>query len=391
MLLWTIFAGLTAFALIVVLWPLLRGRAQQDSGGLTYDAAIFKDQIDEIDAELETGLLSEAEAESARNEVSRRLLEAARDDQPPEKGSDGTRSGLAAFALAAAFLLLPVTSSGLYLFYGSPGLPDQPLAARLSKPAEGHNIQTLVAQVEARLREQPQDGRGWEVIAPVYLRLKRFDDAADAYAKALRILGETPERLSDYGNARVLASDGVVDDTARRVLSRAVALNPQMMRARFWLAVAYEQDGMNERAVEAWRDLLARSEKDAPWREAVEQRLAELTGGDEDKKDEGKKQVAGNEALRGPSSEDVTAAREMSAGDRAQMIGQMVAGLADRLRSEGGNIDEWKRLIRSYKVLGKPTEADKALADAKAAFAKDQAALADLDGFANALGMTIEP
>lgn len=394
--LWIIFAGITATALIAVLWPVLLGNKDQKSGELSFDAAVFKDQLEEIDAELERGLVSKSEAESAKTEVSRRLLAATRARDAGRTGQSVNDNGkIAGIALAAAFILVPVTSSALYLKYGSPGLSDQPLIARLSKPASGQNVETLVAQVEARLREHPQDGRGWEVIAPVYLRQRRFADAADAFGQVIRILGETPNRLSDYGNALILAQDGVVSEPARKVLQRAVSKDTNLMRAHFWLAVAHEQDGNAAKAVSAWRDLLGRSDADAPWRDAVQQRLAameKLADGRPNPEISSKpKRTAPGSELRGPTSEDVSAAGGMSATDRAAMIGGMVAGLSERLRTEGGSIEEWKRLVRSYMVLGKNEDAKKALTDARAAFAQKPGQLAEINELAASIGLKDNP
>ena len=393
--LWIIFAGMAAAVFITVLWPLLRSGKVVEHDAMSFDAAVFKDQIEEIEAEKERGLISDSEAKSARTEVSRRLLAAA--EAGNALASDQTptlNTRIAGITLAVAFLLVPVASSILYLVYGSPALRDQPLAARLSAPEGGQSIDTFIANVEARLREFPQDGRGWQVIAPVYLRLERFADASDAYGKALRILGETPQRLADYGNALVLAHDGVVTTAARKALQRALSLDENMVRARFWLAVAHEQDGDTKKAADAWRALLDRSEPDAPWRAVVEERLAEtqkLAGLKPEKSEPAQSGPSYDGALKGPTSEDVASAQDMSAGDRAAMIGQMVAGLADRLRSEGGSPDEWKRLIRSYMVLGRKDDAAKALANARVAFAEKAEALAALDTLAKSLGLNENP
>ncbi len=111
--------------------------------------------------------------------------------------------------------LVPLLALGLYLLYGSPRLPDQPLALRLEDPSNSQNLEALVARVEARLREHPEEGEGWDVIAPVYMGWQRYQDAADAYGEAIRLLGPTAKRLSGQGQALVLANNGVVSEEAR--------------------------------------------------------------------------------------------------------------------------------------------------------------------------------
>ncbi len=391
MILWIIFAGLTAAAMIAVLWPLLR-QGKQIVEAAAYDTAVFKDQLEEITSEQERGVISQTEAEAARTEVSRRLLAAARigeNKNAPASAAPGRN--IPALALVCTFICVPITSAALYLVYGSPALPDRPLASRLETSSGAKQVEALVARVEARLRDSPEDGRGWEVLAPVYLRMQRFADAADAFGKALRLLGETPQRLVLYGNALVLSHDGVVTEPARLALQKAAAGDGSLVRAHFWLAVAKEQDGQYKQAAQAWRDLLKRSSKDAPWREVVQQRLAAveqqagLAGSGKSAARTGAK--PGEAIAKGPTQEDIAASRDMSSSDRTAMIAQMVAGLAERLKSNGGNIEEWKRLVRSYTVLGKKQEAVKALADARGVFAGDLKSLASLNELANSLGL----
>ena len=234
MVLWMIFALLAGATLIGILYPFLRSKPPVLDEA-AYDTAVFKDQLHEIADEEERGVISKAEAQAARTEVSRRLLAAAEGGKKKAKLAIARSASGATLALVSVFLLVPVASTALYLVYGSPGLPDQPLAARLQAPDGHQDIAALVARVEARLREDPQDGRGWEVLAPVYLRQRRFADAANAYGKAAQLLGETPRRLIEFGNALVLANNGIVNEHARAILQRALAQDDSLIRAHFWL------------------------------------------------------------------------------------------------------------------------------------------------------------
>lgn len=386
MILWTIFAGLTTAALVFVLWPFLR-LSRTDVDPTAYDSAVFKDQLEELASEEERGLISSDEAEAARTEVSRRLLAASRAGIE-KAGAISTRQGnIPALALVCAFICVPVASIGLYLIYGSPGLPDRPLVARLDQNTKNPNIEVLIAKVEARLRQNPEDGRGWEVLGPVYMRLQRFSEAADAFGKAIRLLGETSDRLVDFGNAEVFANEGVVTERARKAFQGAVEKDPELSQAHFWLAVAQEQDGSLEKAAEAWRALLKRGSADAPWRSTVQQRLASL----ERQMGigiSGKPVQSSNSTTdKGPDRGQIEAARNMSRSDRSTMIKQMVSALSERLRSDGGSVDEWKKLVRSYAVLGDNEATVKAIADAKKALAQDAQAVSAINEMARKLGL----
>lgn len=387
MVLWTTFAILTAAALAAVLWPYLRP-AKQEFEAAEYDAVVFKDQLGEVDADEARGIISSSEAEAARTEVSRRLLSVAGGRDNAKLNSVNKRNGnIPALALTCAFVCLPVLSGTLYLINGSPHIPDQPLTARLNVSTDQQKVGPLVARVEARLRQFPEDGRGWEVLAPVYMRQRRYAEAADAFGKALRILGETPRRFADFGVATVLADDGIVGETARKAMQEAVSGNPALVEAHFWLAVAKEQDGRFLEAASDWRALLKRGNAESPWVPMVEERLAGLVQREGIAPVEQTAAKPLGEALTGPTRDDIAAAGEMSSSDRSAMIKQMISRLAERLKSDGGSIEEWKRLIKSYTVFGDKQAARTALGDAKQTFAEDSGALASLGKLAGQLGL----
>ena len=131
----------------------------------------------------------------------------------------------------------------------SPRMPDEPLASRKVAPQANGGIEAAVAAVEARLTAKPDDGKGWAVIAPVYMRFERYADAAHAYAEALRLLGEDPSRRAAYGEALVAAAGGVVTDEARQAFDRALAEQPGQPQARYYVALAAEQDGKKADAI----------------------------------------------------------------------------------------------------------------------------------------------
>src|SRR5215207_574061 len=270
MILWLIFATMTATAMLAVLLP-LRRRAPARSGS---DVAVYRDQLEEIDRDRAAGLVGAGEAEAARVEISRRLIAAAapieqgRADAPVE-----AKWGRRAAALAGV-VMLPLGSAGLYLALGSPDIPSEPLAARSVASPAPMSIEAMIVQVEAHLARNPDDGRGWEVLAPIYLRAGRFDDAVKARRNALRLLGPTAVRQADLGQAMVAAADGVVTADARAAFERAAALDPADVMARYFFGLAAEQEGKREEAAAIWRKLLA--EPGARWTATVQAALAQI-------------------------------------------------------------------------------------------------------------------
>ncbi len=396
MLLWVLLAIITAVTVLVLLRPLARDDTELHDA-TSADIAVYKDQLREIDTDLDRGLISEQEASSARAELGRRLLRRSQGEATEARGPAAAGAGAGAYRTLglALSILLPIASVGFYLAVGSPGLPSRPHAERMQVSAEQASTEELVAKVEEQLRRTPEDGRGWEVLAPVYKRLMRFSDAANAYGQTIRLLGETPERLAGFAQSEILANNGLVTERARLALGRWAVLQPENPEANFWLAQALEQDGKKAEAIEKYRLLLSKSPPDAPWRASVEQRVAELTalagGAAEAKKaDEGSATGEGAKTAAvapGPDAEDVAAAAEMSPEQRQAFIDQMVTRLAQRLKENGNDAGGWKRLIRAYMVLGRDADARSALSDARRAFAKSEQMQMEFDEFAKGLGL----
>src|SRR5580700_2736286 len=209
--LWIGFALMSVAAVLAVLWPLTR-KPRNDRAGS--DLVVYRDQLGEIDRDRSAGLIGEAEAEAARIEVSRRLLAAADTQAPaPQQTQPLWHRRAAAVVALIVLLLLPV---GLYAAIGSPNIPRQPAYARAATPPDRQTVANLIGQIEQRLVQNPNDGTGWQLIGPVYMRLGRFDDAVVAFRKSLALNGETAGRFTVLGEALVGAANGVVTDEGKK-------------------------------------------------------------------------------------------------------------------------------------------------------------------------------
>lgn len=358
---WIVMALMTGAAVLLLLMPLARNR----SGALRNadDVAFYKAQIAEIDRDTQAGLIGAAEAETARAEAARRLLRAGGEQTAPGK-EPAARTKFASFI---ALLAVPATALPLYLYQGAPAMPDRPLAERRSADPAAVDIAEAVARIEAHLAKNPDDGRGYEVVAPVYFRMERYADAVRALANAIRLLGENPARLAAFGEALMAQSGGIVTPDAKNAFERAVKLDGQHVKARFYLAVARDQDGDRAGALADFEAMLTGAPADAPWTAIVRERIAEMKG-----------------AAVPPGGEALAA---LPAQERDAAIRSMVDGLETRLNSQGGSLEEWSRLIRAATVLGDRDRAVKALAAAREKLRAETGAATALDALAKELGL----
>lgn len=390
MMFWAVLGLMTAAAIVAILFPLLR-RAPADAPD--QDLAVYRDQLAEIERDLANGRIVREDAEAARIEVSRRLIAAA-ERAERSAGAGGAEAKPVArrawrFASAAALIALPLAAVAFYVSTGSPGLPGQPLAERMAKarampqaPAqEFGTLASLVVRVETHLEQNPDDARGWEVLAPVYMRFERFDDAVKARSNIIRILGPTAERTAALGEALVAAGGGIVTPAAKAEFDRALALDRENITAILYTGLAAKQAGDYAEARRIWEGMIARAPAGAEWIGFVQQAIAAL--GDKPPGSAAAARDAGRNAA--PTSGDGAPA-DLSAEQR-EMARGMVERLAKRLAENGADVDEWLRLVRSYLVLGDREKARAAAIDARRALSGDADKLQRLDSGVKALGV----
>lgn len=364
MIFWIAVAVATAAVALVLILPLARPSKSETGADAVDDRskeqAVYRDQLKELERDLVGGLITPSEADYARAEISRRLLAVS---EPVAETTVGetpkTRPLRRRLAEIAVIMMLPAIGVPLYLLVGAPGIPGQPLEERLANP--GDNMELLLAKVERHLLQEPDDGAGWDLVAPIYYRNQIFDKAVEAYQNAIRLKGPSAERSGNLAEALIALAQGKVSDEAVKALNDAVAADPQNVRARFYLALRMEQDGKRAEAFTAFSAIRKAAPADANYLELVDQHVAA--------NDPARPAPKPDAAPPGnPNADDVAAAQGMSGADRQQMILGMVETLDARLKNEPDNFDGWMRLVRSYGVLGMKDKAADALKRGLATF-----------------------
>ena len=349
--LWFIFVGLAVAASIFMALP-LRSRSQAISERNEASVAIFADQLSEVEADAERGLISQEDAQAAQIEIKRRLLALSR-----KKAGAGlrhvNRDGRA--VLWVATIAVPLAAAALYAQLGSPDVPAVAFAERESERAQQSQITELTGKLLERLQSDPEGGptEGWILLAQTYMRMGRYGDAALAMENVIDRADATSPVLSQYAEALVAAEDGIVTPKAREVLRRARAMDPANPAASFYEAIALDQEGDSDAAHDLLVSRLESADEPAPWMEvfiAQANRIGE-TIGREPVSLVSFAPMAGA-AAPGPTESDVSAAAEMSEEDRAAFIRSMVNRLAERLTETPDDLDGWLRLANAYRVLG---------------------------------------
>ena len=361
---WSVLFLMTAGALFGILWPFGRGAADDPAKGLASN--FYQAQVEAIERDRQAALIDDEDARIAKAQAGRRALADAK-----SAAADTKRVGRLRKATAlAVIVLLPTLAFGLYAKIGSPAMPDQPLAVRLAEQGANLDTNIMIAKVEAQLKQHPDDVRGFELLAPIYLRLGRVSEAVDAFHRIITLKGESGPARADYGEALVAQANGVVTPQALDSFEKALKLEPDNAKARYYQGLAAAQSGDNPRALALWQALVASAPPEAGWVDMVKAHIAQISG----------KQPS----PQGPMADAV---RAMPAAAQLTMIHAMIAKLSNRLQTQGNDPAGWQQLIRSLVVLKENAKAKTALADARKALAANQAGLSQVEALAQNLGL----
>lgn len=404
---WIIAAALAVGTGLLLALALLRGRSGAEPPA-AYDLRVYRDQLGEIDRDTGRGVIAADEAERLRAEVSRRILAA--DAQLRAGGATAGQPRLAGWIGAlVAMMVLAGGGLALYATVGAPGYGDMPLAQRIaaSEAARAERLTQDAAEARfgpgesappaditeehlalvARLREvvaaRPEDLEGLRFLVRSEAALGRMAAARHAQAKLIALRGEDAS-ASDHATLAELmieAAGGYVSTDAEAALRAALARDPRAPTARFYLGLYHLQLGRPDRAFPIWRDLLEESTPGAPWAAAIRAGIGEIASR------AGVRYTPPAPQGRGPSAADMEAAADMTPEARTEMIRSMVAGLSERLATQGGPASDWARLITAYGVLGETDRARETWAEARQTFSGDPAALEALRTAAEGAGL----
>jgi cytochrome c-type biogenesis protein CcmH len=395
MILWIALTVLTSLAVAGLAVPLVR---RHDLGTeRETNIAILKRQLGEIDAQEAAGSLARDEAEGMRTEIKRRILAEGRVNEGAARTLDPRTVPWVAVAIAGVVAL---AATGLYALIGRPDLPAaHAIAANPPEANEtGHpiaDVSTMIAQLESKLRTDPNDPEGWRMLGWSYSAVGRSGDAAEAYRRAAVLNPKNADYPSAEGDALVGAAQGQVTPTALAAFQAALKIDPNDPRARYYMALYEDQQGKHDQAMADWIALIKSAPPGAEWvkqvRDFVERIARDRHIDIADKLPPAAAPTAPavdqQAAQPGPTPDQVQAASQMPAGDREAMIHQMVDKLAGDLKTNPHDADGWMRLMRARMVLGETDKAAAAYHDAKVAFANSPGDLDALQKAAQSLGI----
>lgn len=251
---------LVAVSAALIVPPLWRGhRAAAEADRKAANLAIFRDQLAELASEKAEGSLADADYEQARSELQRRLLEDVEPGDSDSLPASHAPSRKLAIALALA---LPVLGLLAYGQLGNPQALDPAQTAAQPKMTPDQ-IYAMVDQLAEKMKANPDDLKGWLMLARSYKTLGRYPEAVAAYAKAEKLIDEDPDLLANYAETIAMANDNQLAGKPTQLIEKALKLNPQHGHSLFLGGAAAMEAGDKKKAIAYWEALLPQVEPDS--------------------------------------------------------------------------------------------------------------------------------
>ena len=413
MLFWLICGALVVLVAGSILAPFWRGRRLAEDDPAAYDLQVYRDQLREVDRDLQRGVIGADDAAQLRTEIGRKVLDADR-----RMGQGGERGGAAHAVWAVAVLAVILIGAGLiYQRDGAPGMADLPLADRFAAaersyatrpsqaeaeaqaatantapatdaPAPDADFAALMDQLRATVAQRPDDPEGLALLARNEARLGNLAAARKAQERLVEVRGDdaSAQDLAELAALMVEQAGGLITAESEALIARALALDPRNPQARYMVGLLHAQNGRPDRTFPIWARLLADGPPDAPWIAPIRATITELAwlAGQPDYQPP----EAAMPSLPGPDAEQMAAAEDLTPEERQQFIAGMVQRLESRLATEGGTPEEWARLIGSLVQIGNADHAAAIWSEAQSRFAAYPDALATVTAAAAAAGLT---
>jgi len=351
-----VFGSLVCILIVGILFRtfLFSNLTQTDSR--TVSLGIYRDQLIELERDLLSKYITKTELISSQIEIHKRiLLLSNKSDEVLQKDSVKVSR-----VLMCLILLIPFLSLFIHLQLGPTHVPSMPYKDRSSEIGQIESFEKLTNELLERLLSDPSGGdpKGWEILGNVYMSVNNFDSAVNAFSELVRLDNKNSNFWSKLSAAIISLNNGVVTEKAITALDNSLSIDPTNIEGVYYKAKFLEQDGQINNAYALLISRLKVEDRLAAWMEPYLEQIDRL----------GK--ILGYAAFRvndgfinniSPTLEEIESASKMSDTERLEFINSMVDGLAQRLKVDPENIEDWLKLARAYYVMKRFSEARNAL------------------------------
>ncbi len=355
-----VFIGIaTLLTLLVIAWlvrPLLRTSTPCGISSNRLNAAIHRDQLVALEADLARGAISQQDFEATRDELQLRLLDDTQSfeavhNTPVKRFWTGQRTAL------VIALSTPVIAVGFYLQLGAPSaINPPPMVSQVTDP----QILKMVTALETRMKDDPGNLKGWVMLARTYKAIGRLDESVQAYEKAGKEVSSNPDLLIDYAEVLGMQAGNQLSGKPSELINAALKLNPlHPMGLMMAGVVSFEQSDFAG-AVAQWQKLLTLVEPNSEDAQQINANIEQARSKGGMAQSSPAAPSTSNSSNNNSSNSLPPVPAGAAAGMTPEKINEMVDRLAARLKNNPDDLAGWARLARAYKVQGRLDEAEQA-------------------------------
>ncbi|HFD32467.1 MAG TPA: c-type cytochrome biogenesis protein CcmI [Gammaproteobacteria bacterium] len=260
---WIIAIAMVAVALVFLLRPLLRELNKNDVDRTAQNVAITKERLNELKVELEQETITQTEYEQTKEELEQALLNDVEDSI--EESNQLNNQSLTHIARYIVIISVPVIALSLYFILGQPDLIEGG-KKQVAVPA-GHNsasngnaglgsIDEMLAKLEAKLKQNPNNAEGWFLLARSYMSMNKYKEAVVALEKTNQLIPNNPVVMLRYADALTMLNGGQISGKPFELIKKAVAIKPDDPTGLWLIGMGYAEQGEYQRAISYWNLLL---------------------------------------------------------------------------------------------------------------------------------------
>jgi cytochrome c-type biogenesis protein CcmH len=232
--------------LVLLLRPLFFPARESATSRRQMNAAIYREELDKLEADRFAGRVDGESYEQTHVEMRQRLF------QDTDEADDHAVLGSPKKTIIGICLFVAVLSAVFYFYLGD--------ASRIAeknseKPMTQESVEKMVAEFAAKMESEPDNLKGWAMLARSYRILGRNPEAAKAYARAGSFVDSDPQLLADYADVLAANANGNFSGKPQQLINKALALDPNNLLA-LWLSGTAAFNAQNYKsAVQSWEKL----------------------------------------------------------------------------------------------------------------------------------------
>jgi cytochrome c-type biogenesis protein CcmH len=257
-----IIAGLLLLLPILVIMITLLKTHDNDNADIERNSELYQQRLNELESDIENGLLSISDAENVKEEIQVAILNQTKTEQPSLNKTDSSTSTI---TTALLLILIPAFVIGLYQHLGQPNIIAQ--AELLSDFNNAENteqklasVEKMLTQLEQRLINEPDDIDGWLMLTNSYTALERYPEALKAVDNLYRLRGDDPTVMLRYADILSMVNGGLLAGKPTELINEALKIDPENPTGLWLAGLAANEQGNIEDAVKYWQQLLPKLE-----------------------------------------------------------------------------------------------------------------------------------